>query len=180
MTENLTLNSTIHPDFSQVEADAGQLIIDPRAALFFAEKRPFFLDGAEQFNTPSQLIYTRRIVQPVAAAKLTGKAAGTEIAFLSAVDDRAYSASGADHPVFNILRLQRGLGAASRIGLTYTDKVDGANSNRVAPYRASTYAAGRSRTTRRSASTMNGTFRYRSAWWSPYPSTNTSSISAPT
>ena len=110
VTENLTLNSTVHPDFSQVEADAGQLIIDPRASLFFAEKRPFFLDGAEQFNTPNQLIYTRRIIQPVAAAKLTGKAGGTEMAFLSAVDDRAYSVSGVDHPVFNILRLQRGLG----------------------------------------------------------------------
>jgi len=77
------------------------------------------------------LIYTRRIVQPVAAAKLTGKAAGTEMAFLSAVDDRSSSVTGADHPVFNILRLQRGLGQASRIGLTYTDKIDGANSNRV-------------------------------------------------
>jgi len=132
VTENLTLNSTVHPDFSQVEADAGQLIIDPRASLFFAEKRPFFLGGPEHFNKTNQLIYTRRIIQPVAAAKLTGKASGTEMAFLSAVDDRAYSASGIDHPVFNILRLQRGLGPASRIGLTYTDKVDGANSNRVA------------------------------------------------
>jgi len=132
VTENLTLNSTFRPDFSQVEADAGQFIIDPRSALFFAEKRPFFLDGIEQFNTPSQLVYTRRIVQPVAAAKLTGKTAGTDIAFLSAIDDPSYSASGADHPVFNVLRLQRGLGAASRLGLTYTDKVDGASSNRVA------------------------------------------------
>jgi Domain of unknown function (DUF5916) len=131
VAENLTLNSTIHPDFSQVEADAGQFVFDPRASLFFAEKRPFFLDGIEQFNTPNQLVYTRRIVQPVAAAKLTGKAAGTELAFLSAVDDRANSATGADHPLFNILRVQRGLGAASRIGMTYTDKVDGANYNRV-------------------------------------------------
>ena len=132
INENLTLNSTIRPDFSQVEADAGQFIIDPRAALYFAEKRPFFLDGIEQFSTPSQLVYTRNIVQPVAAAKLTGKMGGTDIAFLSAVDDPLYSATGADHPVFNILRLQRGLGAASRLGLTYTDRVDGASSNRVA------------------------------------------------
>jgi hypothetical protein len=132
VAENLTLNSTIHPDFSQIEADAGQFVFDPRSSLFFAEKRPFFLDGIEQFNTPNQLIYTRRIVQPVAAAKLTGKAGGTEMAFLSAVDDRSNSATGADHPVFNILRLQRGLGPASRIGLTYTDKVDGASYNRVA------------------------------------------------
>jgi hypothetical protein len=131
IADNLTLNSTVHPDFSQIEADAGQFIFDPRSSLFFAEKRPFFLDGIEQFTTPSQLIYTRRIVQPVAAAKLTGKAAGTEMAFLSAVDDRSSSVTGADHPVFNILRLQRGLGPASRIGVTYTDKIDGANSNRV-------------------------------------------------
>ncbi|MFL5614560.1 MAG: DUF5916 domain-containing protein [Gemmatimonadaceae bacterium] len=132
VTENLTLNSTIHPDFSQIEADAGQFVFDPRSSLFFAEKRPFFLDGIEQFNTPNQLVYTRRIVQPVAAAKLTGKAGSTEMAFLSAVDDRTNSATGADHPVFNILRLQRGFGAASRVGLTYTDKIDGASYNRVA------------------------------------------------
>jgi hypothetical protein len=131
-TENLTLNSTFHPDFSQIEADAGQFVFDPRSSLYFAEKRPFFLDGIEQFNTPNQLIYTRRIVQPVAAAKLTGKGGGTDIAFLSAVDDRSSSISGLDHPVFNILRLQRGLGPASRVGLTYTDKIDGANSNHVA------------------------------------------------
>ena len=130
-TEDLTLNGTLHPDFSQIEADAGQFVFDPRSSLFFPEKRPFFLDGIEQFNTPNQLIYTRRIVQPVAAAKLTGKAGGNEIAFLSAVDDRSSSATGLDHPVFNILRLQRGIGAASKIGLTYTDKVDGASSNRM-------------------------------------------------
>jgi hypothetical protein len=131
VTENLTLNSTFHPDFSQIEADAGQFVFDPRSSLFFPEKRPFFLDGIEQFNTPSQLIYTRRIVQPVAAAKLTGKVRGTEVAFLSAVDDRSSSATQLDHPLFNILRLQRGLGAASRVGLTYTDKEDGASHNRV-------------------------------------------------
>lgn len=132
INENLTLNGTFRPDFSQVEADASQFIIDPRAALYFAEKRPFFLDGIEQFNTPSQLVYTRRIVQPVAAAKLTGKMAGTDVAFLSAVDDPLYSANGVDHPLYNILRLHRGLGPASNVGMTYTDKVDGPNFNRVA------------------------------------------------
>jgi uncharacterized protein DUF5916 len=82
------MNGTINPDFSQVEADAGQFTFDPRNALFFPEKRPFFLDGAELFNTPNNLIYTRRIAAPEAAVKLTGKAAGTDIAILSAMDDR--------------------------------------------------------------------------------------------
>jgi hypothetical protein len=132
VTENLSLNSTFNPDFSQVEADAGQFVFDPRFALYFAEKRPFFLDGIEQFNTPNQLVYTRRIVQPVAAAKLTGKTRGMDVGLLTAVDDRPYSASKVDRPLYNILRLQRGLGPVSRVGLTYTDKVDGASWNRVA------------------------------------------------
>ena len=131
VSENLTLNGTINPDFSQVESDAGQFVFDPRSSLFFPEKRPFFLDGTEQFNTPSQLVYTRRIVQPVAAVKVTGKRAGMELGLLSAVDDRIASATG-DRPVYNILRVQRGLGPSSAIGLTYTDKMDGRTYNRVA------------------------------------------------
>lgn len=131
VTNNLTLNGTVNPDFSQVEADAGQISFDPRAALYFPEKRPFFLDGLEQFSVPSNLIYTRRIQQPVAATKLTGKVGRTEIALLSAVDAPSASASGQDNPVFNIVRLQRDLGAESRVGMMYTDRVDGGNSNRV-------------------------------------------------
>ncbi|MDQ6886892.1 MAG: carbohydrate binding family 9 domain-containing protein [Gemmatimonadota bacterium] len=131
VTNNLTLNGTIKPDFSQVESDAGQFRYDPRQALFFPEKRPFFLEGIEQFTTPSNLIYTRRIVQPVVAAKLTGKISGTDIALLSAVDDPASSFNGNEHPVFDILRIQRDLGGQSRLGLAYTDKEEGASYNRV-------------------------------------------------
>ncbi|HET9040550.1 MAG TPA: DUF5916 domain-containing protein [Gemmatimonadales bacterium] len=132
VTNNLNLNATANPDFSQVESDEGQFQFDPRNELFFSEKRPFFLDGIEQFTTPNSLIYTRRIVQPVAAAKLTGKGFGTEIALLSAVDDPAVSPSGQDHPIYNLLRLQRDLGAQSRLGLVYTDRIVGSDYNRVA------------------------------------------------
>src|SRR6266550_2536887 len=132
VSDNLTLNGTIKPDYSQVESDAGQLAFDPRQALFFSEKRPFFLEGSELFQVPQSLIYTRRIVQPVAAVKLTGNAGGTDIGFLSAVDQKFASASGADHPIFNIVRAQRGLGHGSRIGMAYTDRIEGGNYNRVA------------------------------------------------
>ncbi len=132
ITNSLTLNGTVKPDFSQVESDAGQLSFDPRQALFFAEKRPFFLEGNELFQVPNNLIYTRRIVQPVAAVKLTGKTMGTNIGFLSAVDEDFASATGADHPVFNIVRAQRDIGSHSRIGFAYTDRIDGSNYNRVA------------------------------------------------
>jgi len=131
VTQNLTLNGTINPDFSQVEADASQFTFDPRSALFFPEKRPFFLDGAELFNAPNNLIYTRRIAAPITAVKLTGNAAGTDIALLSAIDDAATSASGVDHPVFNIARLQHDLPHSSKVGVVYTDRRDGAGSNRV-------------------------------------------------
>jgi hypothetical protein len=131
VTNNLTLNAAANPDFSQVESDAGQINFDPRQALFFAEKRPFFLDGIEQFDTPNRLIYTRRIVQPVVATKLTGKTHGVDIALLSAVDDPAASTSGGN-PVFNILRIQKGIGGGSRIGIAYTDQIDGNDYNRVA------------------------------------------------
>ena len=132
VTNNLTLNATVKPDFSQVEADANQLSYDPRQALFFAERRPFFLDGIEQFSVPSNLIYTRRVVQPTAASKLTGTIAGMNVAFLGAFDDPGTSLSGTTHPAFAIARVQRNLGSDSRIGLLYTDREDGGNYNRVA------------------------------------------------
>ena len=132
LTNNLTVSATANPDFSQIESDAGQFVYDPRQTLFFAEKRPFFLEGTEQFTTPHSLIYTRRVVQPVGAAKLTGKIEGTSVAFLSAVDDAGASSNGVDHPVFNMLRLQRDIGTSSKLGVAYTDRVDGGNYNRVA------------------------------------------------
>src|SRR5438552_4062609 len=85
LTQNLNLNGTANPDFSQVEADVGQVTVNQRFALFYPEKRPFFLEGLEQFDTPNRLIYTRRITQPVAGAKLTGKAGDMNIAYLAAV-----------------------------------------------------------------------------------------------
>ena len=121
VTPNLSLNGTVNPDFSQVEADASQIQYDPRNALFFEEKRPFFLDGLEQFATPNRLIYTRRIVAPLTAVKLTGTLSGTSVGFLSAIDDEATSRTGEDHPIFNILRARRDLGTRSRLGLAYTD-----------------------------------------------------------
>lgn len=129
---NVTLNGTVRPDFSQVEADAAQVPGDTRFALFFPEKRPFFVDGSDQYDSPSNLIYTRRIVQPVAAAKISAKVGRTNIAFLSAVDDRAGSALGTEHPVYNVLRAKRDIFAQSTMGFTYTDRVEGDDYNRVA------------------------------------------------
>jgi hypothetical protein len=131
ITNNWTLNGTVNPDFAEVESDAGQIVNDPRRALFFSERRPFFLEGIEQFAAPGNLIYTRRIADPLVAAKVTGKSEGTTYAFLSAIDDRLLSFSGNDRPIYNIGYVQRDLGRSSRAGLVYTDRVDGDFTNRV-------------------------------------------------
>ena len=130
VTQNLAVTATANPDFSQVEADVGQVTVNERFALFYPEKRPFFLEGLEQFDTPNSLIYTRRIVHPVFGAKLAGKVGGTGIAYLGAVDNQDPSAAGSN-PVYNLVRLRRDLGPTSTVGLAYTDWIDGDDYNRV-------------------------------------------------
>lgn len=132
ITTDLTLNGTLNPDFSQVEADVAQVQFDPRQALSFPEKRPFFLEGNEQFAAPGGLIYTRRIANPEVAFKLGGRVAGMDVGILSAVDDEGLSRTGEDHPVYNVLRLRRSVGERSTLGLTYTDRIENDDYNRVA------------------------------------------------
>lgn len=136
ITANLTLDGTYNPDFSQVEADAGQIAVNERFALYLREKRPFFLEGTEIFQLPQQLVYTRSIVNPVGGAKVQGKIGSFNAGFLSAVDDVS-NPDGPDddsaHPVVNIFRLRRDLGTASNIGMVYTDRTySGDRFNRVA------------------------------------------------
>lgn len=74
ITPNMILNGALNPDFSQVEADVAQLDVNTRFALFFPEKRPFFLEGSDMFNAPiSNIIFTRTVVDPNWGVKMTGK-----------------------------------------------------------------------------------------------------------
>jgi hypothetical protein len=60
VTPDLTLSGSVRPDFAQVEAD--QLVLNlSKYETFFPEKRPFFLEGREIFDTPAPILYTRRI-----------------------------------------------------------------------------------------------------------------------
>lgn len=132
ISSNLTLNGTVNPDFSQVEADVAQIEFDPRRQVFFPERRPFFLDGIEMFASPTNLIYTRRVANPLSAAKVTGKSGRTNVAFLSAVDNKALHLSDLDARYFNAVRLRRDLSGQNTLGMVYTDKMDGDHWNRVA------------------------------------------------
>jgi hypothetical protein len=123
---NISLDATVNPDFSQVETDASQVTVNERFALFYPEKRPFFLEGIELFATPNQLVYTRQIGDPVAGGKVTGKVGKTGIAFLSAPDD-----TGDATAWFNIARLRQDVGKDSLAGLTYTDRAYAEGFNRV-------------------------------------------------
>lgn len=73
MTPGVTLNGTLNPDFSQVEADAAQLTVNQAFAIFYPEKRPFFLEGADIFDTKIQAIYSRDIADPNWGIKTSGK-----------------------------------------------------------------------------------------------------------
>ncbi|HEX2693505.1 MAG TPA: DUF5916 domain-containing protein [Gemmatimonadaceae bacterium] len=130
--QNLTLNGTVNPDFSQVEADVGQVLLNERFALFYPEKRPFFLDGLELFDSPNQLIYTRQIVAPRAGVKLTGKIAGLNIASILAEDDDQYSWNGAHAPLFGVSRLRYDFGSNNTLGAVLTAREDGGDHSRVA------------------------------------------------
>lgn len=70
---NLTFNGTLNPDFSQVESDEAQLDLNSNFALFFPEKRPFFLEGADYFNSPLNIIYTRQLADPDVGLRVTGR-----------------------------------------------------------------------------------------------------------
>lgn len=120
------LEATVNPDFSQVESDAGLVTVNERFTLFLPERRPFFLEGIELFATPNQLVYSRRIANPIAGGKLTGKRGRTGIALLSAIDE----VSGED-ALFNIARLRADYGGNSVAGFTVTDRRRGGESNTV-------------------------------------------------
>jgi len=73
ITPEVSLQATLNPDFSQVEADSAQLSINNTFALFFNEKRPFFLENADYFSTNFDLVYTRNINAPDYGSKVTGR-----------------------------------------------------------------------------------------------------------
>ncbi len=132
LRQNLTLNGTFNPDFSQVEADVGQVLLNERFALFYPEKRPFFLDGLELFDTPNQLIYTRRIVAPRGGVKVAGKLGRANLATMLAADDNLYSWGAGTTPVFGVARVRADMGRGATLGGVFTTREDGGNYSRLA------------------------------------------------
>jgi hypothetical protein len=133
--DKLTLDLTANPDFSQVESDDAQVLVNQRFEVFFPEKRLFFIENSSYFQTPIQLLFTRRIVKPDAGARITGKLGKYGIGLLFADDRDAgerlpYSDPNADRRSFtNVARITRDLGPQTYIGTSFTQRKFGDREN---------------------------------------------------
>src|SRR5437879_3414291 len=87
ITPNVTLDFAINPDFAQVESDQLVVTANQRFPIFFSEKRPFFLEGIDIFNTQIAAVHTRTIIDPDYAVKLTGKVDRNTFGLLLASDN---------------------------------------------------------------------------------------------
>lgn len=130
-SSELTAEATINPDFSQVESDAAQIDVNTTFALNYPERRPFFQEGSDLFNTYFDAVYTRSIYDPLVAGKVTWRKGSNSAAYLAARDDNSviiipseessrYVAGGESYS--NILRARRDLGEQAHLGLIATDR----------------------------------------------------------
>ncbi|MGH7631267.1 MAG: alpha/beta fold hydrolase [Gemmatimonadales bacterium] len=142
VTSNLSLNATANPDFSQVEADVAQLDVNTRFALFFPERRPFFLEGADFFATPVQAVFTRTVADPSGGLKVSGKLGRAGLGVFAAHDrvtnllfpanQGTADTSLALNTVSAAVRYRQDLGRSSYVGVLYTGRASsGDYGNRV-------------------------------------------------
>ena len=142
VSSNMTLDFAANPDFSHIEADAPQIDVNLRYALRYQEKRPFFMEGMELFSYPQiEMVYTRRIIDPLWGAKISGKFGKTAYGILSAYDVNpseslwdvhSGGANKNESALFNIVRLKTDVGAGSFLGFSLADKEIDGSWNRVA------------------------------------------------
>jgi hypothetical protein len=138
VTSNMTVDMTVNPDFSQIEADEPKIDYNVRYALRYNEKRPFFLEGMEIFSSPEiETVYTRQIADPAVGAKLSGKSGRFTYGLLSAYDmhpveslwNISEGGGTSDTRAFsNVFRTKADVGSGSYVGFTMTDKELGGGS----------------------------------------------------
>lgn len=112
-TPSTILDFTLHPDFAQIEADPNQINLT-RFELFLQERRPFFLESYSLFQTPFNLFYSRRINNPLAGARLTGKKGRFNYGLIEVIDDEKATHT---KPVFSIGRANLEILRNSNIGV---------------------------------------------------------------
>ena len=131
ISSELTAEATINPDFSQVESDAAQIDVNTTFALFYPERRPFFQEGSDLFDTYFNAVYTRSVNDPLVAGKMTWRKGVNSVAFLSARDEHSviilpfeensrFVENGKSYS--NVLRARHDLGEQSHLGVVATDR----------------------------------------------------------
>lgn len=153
LSPNVTLDAAINPDYAEIEADAPVVTANQRFPIFFPEKRPFFLEGKDIFDTPLQAFHSRTIVDPDFAAKLTGKIGANTFGLVVTSDNAPGNYSEDERGViaecqrarlldppnnrrtcaneefidknalFGVLRLKRDIGMENRIGFFAAIKI---------------------------------------------------------
>jgi hypothetical protein len=137
LKDSVVFDGTINPDFSTVESDQPQFTVNQRYPVYFPELRPFFLENANYFSTPIQLVYTRNIIHPEYGVRMTGKINHTNMGLFT-IDDREPGETVAagdqlyhKRALFAVGRVSQDFGKGSSIGAIYTDEEFGGGWNRI-------------------------------------------------
>lgn len=134
----LLIEGVLNPDFSQVESDAGQISVNTTFALFYPEKRPFFVEGSDLFQNRSSIFYSRSINNPLGALKVSGKSGALSVSYLAAADrnatfiipgEESSNFKSSTHSMFsNIARARYDFGGESFLGTMVTTR-NGSNAH---------------------------------------------------
>ena len=132
LNKNTSLEVTINPDFSQVEADVTQIDVNSSFSLLYPERRPFFNRGADLVNFTDGAFYSRSISEPIVASKIISQGKKSRLFLLNALDnstpylvggeDRSYTGNGGKSFV-NVFRYQKLISNKSRIGAILTNRL---------------------------------------------------------
>jgi len=137
LKDSIVFDATINPDFSDIESDQPQFTVNQRYPVYFPELRPFFLENANYFITPINLVYTRNIIHPEYGGRVTGKIGHTNLGFF-VIDDREPGQTVAPgdplydkRAIFAVGRVSQDIGKDLSIGAIYTDEEFGQGWNRI-------------------------------------------------
>jgi hypothetical protein len=131
VSSNMAVEATYNPDFSQIEADAAQIDVNSTIALRYPERRPFFQEGSDIFQTPFNSFYSRTINDPQFAAKFTGRSGRYNFGYISAYDENTpYIIPLEERSILvntgksmvNVLRASRTIGLNNFLGFIVTDR----------------------------------------------------------
>ncbi len=137
LKDKFVIDATINPDFSQIESDQPQITVNQRFEVFFPETRPFFQENANYFQTPINLVFTRRIADPKWGVRMTGKDGPWAAGFMVADTQSPGEEVDSQNPLYNqralftVGRVSRDLGSQSSIGVLYADRESNGFFNRV-------------------------------------------------